>query len=306
MKITVIGASGFLGSSLSKFLSEFHSVNCMDIRSIYTEAFSLQKNIVDVINDNIQIPHGTEIVIYLSQSPFYHGQTETVPHLFGVNNYGAIKAITSAVKSKARLFIYASTGNVYSPSFAPLKETDKVRKNDFYALSKISTEETLKLFQNYIDVLSLRFFGIFGPQQTTMLPYNILISILNEHPIFLQPSPHTKNGIINGLCISFIYLYDAIRMFESLISLYANGYKLPEVVNVGGPDKISLRLFANTIGNIIKKKPIFVVKENNRAFDLIADITLLLQTIKSFEFTPFDDAMSNSYKDYKLNLKFNV
>ena len=58
-------------------------------------------------------------VFYLAQSPFYNDPADHEDHLFGVNTTGAVKAAEAARKAAARFFCYASTGNVYQPSFEP-------------------------------------------------------------------------------------------------------------------------------------------------------------------------------------------
>ena len=117
MKYAIVGASGFIGRHLLKRLKEQgHDVIGYDIHPCERTGVLP----IDVCNDGIVIAPGTEVVVYLSQSPHYRSFPEQADNLFGVNVVGAARVAAAAKKSGARLFVYASTGNVYTDSFAAM------------------------------------------------------------------------------------------------------------------------------------------------------------------------------------------
>ena len=106
------------------------------------------------LRDPLPLPQGIEAVFYLAQSPRYRDFPQAADDLFGVNTYGAVKAAEAALAAGAGLLCYASTGNVYQPSLAPLAESCPLDRENPYALSKLAAEEVLRLFRPHLPVIS--------------------------------------------------------------------------------------------------------------------------------------------------------
>ena len=130
------------------------------------------------------------MVYYLAQSPRYRQTPEQSAHLFAVNCVAATQAAEAARRAGVNRFIYASTGNVYQSSFLPLAETAPVRRDNWYALSKVMGEDALALYRPYLDITIARIFGVYGPQQTDKLVPMIAERIKARLPIFLDKNPH--------------------------------------------------------------------------------------------------------------------
>ena len=294
MKAAVIGAAGFLGGFLCRQLRrDGWDVVGYDLEKPAAADADEYVEPLDVIGQELTFPEETEAVYYLAQSPHYRRFPERADHLFGVNTYGAVKAARAACACGARFFCYASTGNVYCPSLEPLAESSPVRRDDPYALSKVAAEEALQLFQDRMTVNSVRLFGLLGPGQEKMLPFVLLRKVQAGEPITLEPAPGSS-GEPQGLTISFSYVEDTARCLEQLGRLALSGKSLPAVLNVGGPEPISLRRFAVTLGPIIGAEPKFECAATTRSFDLIADLSRLRALIDPV-FTPFAEAMSRTY-----------
>jgi nucleoside-diphosphate-sugar epimerase len=234
-------------------------------------------------------------VYYVAQSARYRDFPEAADHLFGVNTFGAIRAVQSACAAHVRFFCYTSTGNVYVPSLAPRTESHPVRRDDPYALSKLAAEEALALFAGRIPVLAVRLFGLFGPGQKRMLPATLLARIRSRQEIVLEPAPG-ENGEIEGLCVSFTYVADAARLLEQLAGLALAGTSLPRVLNVAGPEPISVRRFSLELGKLVGMEPKFVQASTPRTHNLIADLSLL-GTLFEPEWTRFSEAMAHSFHE---------
>lgn len=300
MKMAVVGSNGFLGTALCRYCTE-RGWEVYGYDTIQPERLvpDIQFKVLDIIKDDISFPDELDAVFYLAQSPFYHNFPDQAGHLFGVNTYGAVKAATTAQKQGAAFFCYTSTGNVYQPAFHPLNEGHPLRRDDPYALSKVLAEEALALFAKFMTVLIVRPFGLFGPGQTRMLPVKLLNNVLNNEPITLQPSPLSE-GKDNGLTISFCSLNDAVYCLERLARLALEKTPLPPVLNLAGPEPISIRRFAATLGEITGIAPVFKWDTSPRAFDLVADISQL-RLFMERAFTPFDEAMTKAFGDNALN-----
>lgn len=105
-------------------------------------------------------------MVFLVQSPFNHKKPANINYLLNVNIISAMKAGEYARKSGVKRFLYASTGNVYAPSFAPLREDSTLRRDNWYSLSKIDAEESLTFFQDQLKITVVMLFGVYGPGQT--------------------------------------------------------------------------------------------------------------------------------------------
>lgn len=233
-----------------------------------------------ILNDEFNLPADTECVVYLAQSPYYRQMTEKVAHLWGVNVVSAMKVAELARRAGVRRFIYASTGNVYSPSFSPLSEENPVRRDDWYALSKLHAEEALVLFKNDMSVTAVRIFGVYGLGQTNKLVPNLVQSIRSGVPIKLAPNPY-DNEDADGLRMSLCYIDDVVEIFTQLVAREGS-----DVINVAGSEVLSIRSIALAIGVQLGISPQFEIASQPRAFDLVADVTKLTGMFDP-KFTPF-------------------
>lgn len=295
MRCYIVGMSGFLGRSLAERLAlqGHHVTGCGSSDTIFvTEGIEFER--VDLFEQPVVIPSGTDVVYYLAQSPYYKTFPLCADKLFAVNTFGVIKASEAAIKAGVKLFCFASTGNVYAPSFAPLVEDASVQRNDAYSLSKLMAEEGLDLFCGEMAVVSVRLFGLFGPGQQAMLPYSLYTSVINGKEIFIQPS--MENPDDDGLQISFVFCPDVAKIFEKIALHSLAGSYLPKRINVGGESAISIKNFAGAIAETLGKEAKFVRGEGYREFDLIANIDLMRNLI-SPSFTSFDDAIQQSFSE---------
>lgn len=280
MKVIIIGVKGFIGKNLFDFIRK---------KGLETEAFSSSEpGTIDpktgILSDEFRIPEGTTAVVFLAQSPYYRQMPDMFLHLINVNVASAVKLAELSRRAKVGRFIYASTGNVYSPSFEPLAESSPIRRDNWYSLSKVHAEEALSLFRNYMEVIIVRPFGIYGPGQTNKLVPNLLNSILREQEIHIERNPHDSTDI-DGLRISLCYIEDAVKMLYKLIT---DGG--PHHLNIAGERPVSIREIVSTMANYMGKEPRFKLSENYRQFDLIADISLLKKTLNP-EFTNIQDGL---------------
>lgn len=295
MKAAIVGAAGFLGTALSRhLLGSGWEVFGYDRLAPDSMPPGLRFRMFDVLRDNLDLPPETDVVYYLAQSPRYREFPEAADDLFGVNTYGAVRAAQAACAARTRFFCYTSTGNVYAPSFAPHAESDPVRRDDPYALSKLAAEETLALFSSRIAVVCTRLFGLFGPGQKRMLPAVLLSRIQSGQEIVMEPAPHEPDQP-EGLRVSFTYVADAVRLLEQLARLALAGSPLPPVLNVAGPEAISIRRLSVAIGRVIGIEPKFATASTARTHDWIADVRRLGALLKP-QWTPFCEAAAASFQ----------
>jgi len=294
MRCYIVGMSGFLGRCLAEYLTvQGHIVSGCGSSEAFFSNSHITYHRINLFSDIIDFPQGTDVVYYLAQSPYYKSFPDGSGRLFEINTASAIKTAESAVSVGVRFFCFVSSGSVYAPSFRSLSENYLVRRDNAYSLSKLMAEEMLALFAREMNVVSVRLFSVFGSGQRAMLPYTLLNAIKNEKKVFLYPRIDDLTDE-EGLKVSFAYKKDVAYQLEQLALLSLSGNRLPDVLNIGGPEAISIRRFAETIGNVIGNKPLFENTKSPRKFDLIADISLLNRLLPQ-QFTSFDKAVEESF-----------
>jgi nucleoside-diphosphate-sugar epimerase len=291
MKCAVFGAGGFIGRHLAMALrGAGHSVKAYDLNASQpgTEAEVAR---LDVLRDEIDL-RDVNAVFYLSQSPHYRDFPRQAGDLFGVNVVGALRVAEAALDAGAHTLFYASTGSVYAPSFAPMAEDAAVRRNDAYALSKLTAEDALRLLRPRLQTVCMRFFGVFGSTQTTMLVPTIASRVRDGQIITLQPGPTGDEAV--GLHIALTHVDDVTRVCSSLLRLTAENRAIPPILNVAHPHATGLRELGSELGSILGKEPRFEVAANARTSDFRADVTLL-RSLVPIEFTPLREALRRTF-----------
>lgn len=279
MNILVVGASGYVGSRLCSYLkSRRHIVHEIDHDSDCILSDS------GLLKETYMLPSDCDCIIYLAQSPYYRKDNERPTQLLTVSVLNAIRLAELASHKGVTRYIYASTGNVYAPSFAPLGETASLCRDNWYSLSKIHAEEALSLYRGKLDLTIVRPFGIYGPQQTDKLIPSLLQRIVSGQKILLEPNPVDTTDR-DGLRLSLCYIDDVV----SIITLLASMQDVP-VVNLASHENVSILEIAEQISIYTNIKPLFELSEKSRDFNLISDSRLLHATLP-YNFISFKDGI---------------
>lgn len=280
MKIAIWGATSFIGRAFaSHCMQRGHDVLLISRGDL--DIPPAQHARCDLLAEKpLPSLKGYDFIYYFSASLQFRTMPSGLSDTFGVNTWGALRAAQQAIQDGCRFFFYASTGNVYQPSFHPLSEKHPVAHSSLYASSKIAAEEALRLCSSYIPVCCLRIFGPYGPGQKA-LPSDLIRRVRAGQAVILHPSP---DGDCDGLRLSYIYIKDLAQILEQL-ALLTESKVLPPVLNIAGPEAYSIREFCDTYGAIAGIAPIYTLSEEMRSFDLMADIGKLQQLL-DFAFTP--------------------
>jgi len=280
MRVAVVGAAGFIGIHLRRSF-EADGIQCTAVSST-TGCFDATTGVL------AKLPRSSEpleAVVYLSQSPYYREVPQQVAHLWAVNVVSALKTAEWARHAGARRFVYASSGNVYRPAFDALSEDAPLRRDDWYALSKVQAEESLALYRGQLTVTAARLFGVYGAGQRDKLIPNLMASIRARRVIRLQPHP-ADAADAGGVRLSLSYVDDVVDVLKRLA--LADG---PPVLNIAGSDALSVRDIATAIASRLGLEPVFSVEATPRAGDLVADRTALCR-VWAAPFRAFDQGLA--------------
>lgn len=276
MNALVIGSGGYIGRNLCAYLKrrgwKVSGASSRDGTGIDPAT--------GLFRQGFAIPPGTQAIIYLAQAP-YSGSGDLDPwHIFNVNVGSAIRAAQLGRDVGVEHFVYASTGNVYRWSIDPCREDAPLRRDVWYATSKVHAEEALAHFNSTMAVKVLRLFGVYGPYQRGRLVANIIDRVLGGRDITVDRAPEEANARQDGLRISVCYIEDLCRIVEATIVYGSAG-----VMNVASDDVPSIRELAQIVAELTSRPANLVAIDHVRSGNLIADIARLKTSLNP-SFTP--------------------
>lgn len=284
MNYGIVGSSGYIGRNLKEALDR-------DGNYVYEISSKTRGGINEtsgIFDADLKFPNDLDVVYYLSQSPNYRNVPQYAPHVCCVNCISAIQAALAASRSGVKKFIYASTGNVYLPSFQKLNEESALQRTNWYSLSKVMGEESLKLLESEtFKIIRARIFGVYGPGQTDKLVPLLTKSIVDGKTLHydLNPFDEFDDG---GVKISLMYIDDIVHSLKLLSSSDFNG-----PINLAGNFSYSVRDIVEKVSTLLKLPYELKPTGKFRSGDLIADTSLANQLIQ-INLTQIDDGLKQT------------
>ena len=279
-KTTLItGAAGFLGSHLcDRFINEGHHVIAMDnlitgdIKNI--EHHFSNKNFEFIEHDvtkHIEIPAKLDYILHFASPASPIDYLKIPIQTLKVGALGTHNCLGLAKAKKARMLV-ASTSEVYGdPLVHPQNEdywgnVNPVGPRGVYDEAKRYMEAITMAYHSFhgVDTRIVRIFNTYGPRMRLndgrALPAFIGQVLRGENLTVFGDGSQTR---------SFCFVHDLV---EGIYRLLMSEYHMP--VNVGNPDEISLKDFAEEIlaltGNKVKiiYKPLPVDDPKQRQPDI--------------------------------------
>jgi len=249
LRILVTGGRGFIGKNLIEHLSKKNfKIVSYDLKPPIESVSNRVEQVVGNILDRerlLKALEGCDAVVHLAACSSVPACSRDVINCFETNVTGTAIVADCASESGVKLFIYASSASVYGSTDKPVKMREDHPYNplSFYALSKVSSEEFLKLFSKLrgLPTVILRIANPCGKYQDKGIVYDVVRSLV-------------KSGIFRGRgsgdqTRSYIHTSDLSEAFR--IVLESRPAKMFELYNLGNIDYLSAREVADAVRQVI-------------------------------------------------------
>ncbi len=202
----VTGGAGFIGSHLvDALLNKGHTVLCIDnlstgkIENIdhveLNERFMFLKADIRDMDTLRRLMKGVDFVFHEAALGSVQRSVEDPLTTHEVNATGTLNVFIAARESGAKRVVYASSSSVYGDSETlPKVESMTPAPKSPYAVSKLTGEYYATVFTELfgLEVVSLRYFNVFGPRQDPFSDYAAVI------PIFIRQLLRGESPTIFG------------------------------------------------------------------------------------------------------------
>jgi UDP-glucose 4-epimerase len=279
MRVVISGAGGFIGRRLVEKLAPSCEIWALS-RSGRDDDNGVRWVACDLAQGRLppDLPHRVDSVVHLAQSPRYRDFPEAAQDIWDVSATAAQRLLDYALKAGARTAVIASTGGLYGPSPTPVEEDHPTDADSgplaFYFAAKRAAELVAHAYGSRLAVATLRFFFVYGSgQRDSMLMPRLVQSVREGRPLQLQGR--------DGISLNPVHVVDAVSAVES-----AMGLEQSTVVNVAGPQPVTLRWIGDEIGRLLGQPPQFEIQSDVTPGQFVADITRMSQLLVAPEVSP--------------------
>jgi UDP-glucose 4-epimerase len=276
MKTLVTGGAGFIGSHMTDLILEKgHEVVVID-----NFATGRQQNLDhQKSNKNLKIIKA-DITDYEAIDPYFEG-TDMVFHLAALadivpsierpmeyhrtNVNGTVNVLQAARSHLVKRLVYVASSSCYGiPDNFPTRETDEIRPQYPYALTKFIGEQYVlhwaKIYK--LPAVSLRLFNVFGPRSRTSGVYGAVFGVFLKQKLAGKPYTVVGDGTQTR---DFTYVTDIANALWKA----ANSSVIGEVFNVGSGGTYNI----NLLTDLLQGEKIYIPKRPGEPDCTFADIT---------------------------------
>jgi UDP-glucose 4-epimerase len=259
MAYLLTGGSGFLGTAVLSRLAARGEVIALHRPGSQPAALDgvrwVAQDLAGPLSD--ELPDGIDGVIHLAQSRRYREFPDGAVDVYEVNTGATVRLLDYCRRAGGSTFTYASSGAVYASGPDPVAESDQPRPGNLYGASKLAGEQAVENFSGLLNGHSLRFFFIYGPGQSNMFIPGLLSRVRDGQDVTLAG--------VDGIRVNPVYVDDAADAVIATVDLPDS-----HMLNVAGPDVVSVRQIAELGGRLLAREPNFAQGEEQA--DLVASI----------------------------------
>jgi UDP-glucuronate 4-epimerase len=233
----VTGAAGFIGSHLAEALvAEGHDVRAIDCLTPYYDprlkednAEGLELERLDLAEDELDFA-GADAVFHLAGQPGVRSFGSVFADYLRDNVLATQRVLEAAAAAGVRV-VFASSSSVYGDAERfPTSENDEPRPVSPYGVTKLACEHLARTYSQSFgaDVVTLRYFTVYGPRQRPDMAFSRMIAALAEGRSFELYGDGSRSR-------EFTFVADAVRA-----TVAALGAPSGTVYNVGGGSEASM------------------------------------------------------------------
>jgi len=308
MKVLVTGGAGFIGSHLMHALAQLGaSVIVIDNLSTGHREKLTSCSSVDLIEGDAGDETLLSQVVPGCEWVFHQAAVASVPdsvarpletHRHNVDT--TLKLLIAARDARVQRFLFASSSAIYGLEGAsPKRESDPPAPTTPYGLQKYTGERYGQLFHQLyrLPVVALRYFNVFGPQQSFNSPYSGVIArfctamLRGEAPTIYGDGLQSRD---------FIYISNVIR--ANLLAAQAPANQVAgRVFNVGTGNSITLNKLVADI-NDLTGQHLTARHEPARQGDILhseADISQIQRTLGFTLECSWKEGLAKTLDDYR-------
>lgn len=270
-RYAIIGASGLIGSHLTKELLELSQVFAFSRNPLKVQHSNLSWTQCNLEIESVadKIPKEVDAIIYLAQSEHFRDFPQKTTEVFLVNVQRYFEVLNYATKHKVKHVIYASSGGVYQPKLTPFDEEDNIALSadlGFYLGSKICSETISNAFSCLLNIKILRFFFVYGEAQKEHMLIPRLIKNIREKKIIALEGK-------KGVTLNPVHVNDAVDAIKLILNMNENK---SNIYNIAGKETYALSEICAIAGSILGIEPIFEQKKED-AKKICGDIQKIKQ-----------------------------
>jgi UDP-N-acetylglucosamine 4-epimerase len=262
-RILVTGGAGFIGSNLCTYLvSEGANVICIDnlstgfLNNIATlrDAPNFQFIELDITDFDAfsEVSKGTDVILHQAALGSVPRSIDNPLNTNKHNINGFLNVLWAAVKNDVSRVVYASSSSVYGtePTLPKIEEKIGLPISP-YAVTKRANELYADVFARLynLDIIGLRYFNVFGRNQTPNGAYAAAI------PRFIDAFLSLKSPVIYGdgeQSRDFTYIDNVIQA-NVLAATTNNNEALNTVYNVAFGGRTTINMIVDTLKELLAK-----------------------------------------------------
>jgi nucleoside-diphosphate-sugar epimerase len=262
MKILITGGTGFIGRHLVRKLRKEHELFALARAAAPPDSNArwIEHDLTAAL-DYSRLPKQVDAIIHLAQSEFYKDFPARADDVYRLNVGATFELLEYARRAGAKHFVLASTGGVYGYGCRPFVETDPVQLAGFYFTSKHIAELLVRDYQPFFDTVVARLFFVYGVgQKPHMFIPRLIRNVMRGEAITLDGP--------EGIRTNPTHIVDAVDGLAATLNLSGH-----HVINIAGPQALSLREIGQAIAAEVGREPLFTVREEQAPGNLIGDVT---------------------------------
>jgi UDP-N-acetylglucosamine 4-epimerase len=313
-KFLITGGAGFIGSNLVEYLIKFNAGHVRVLDNLSNGYFkNIEKFLkypnFEFINGDIRDFKTCENVLkgidYVSHQAALGSVPRSIQDPITTNqvNIDGFLNILNAVKDNAKIkrLVYAASSSTYGDSIIlPKVEGTEGKPLSPYAVTKLVNELYAEVFSKVykLHTIGLRYFNVFGPNQSPDNPYAAVI------PIFCKAVINNITPIIYGdghTSRDFTFVENAVQ--ANIKAMLITSLEKHEVMNMACGDQITLNEVISLL-NKISGKNIKTQYITEREGDIKHSKANIEKISKYLDFNPaikFKEGMEIVYNWYNKN-----